>query len=184
MRILLHCFVDLLYRWSLRWRLNFNIKKCNCVNITRKKYPANHVYSLGGKSLGKTDCQQDLGLLISSNAKFSKHGSKVINKANSMLGLLKRNCSSKHFSVRTRRLLYLALVKTHLDYASEAWSGQSLNITSAIERVQRRATNYILGISSRSVPYKDIAKSVCHGQISYHSHSGMRSKTYYSYMDV
>ena len=57
--------------------------------------------------------------------------------------------------VRARRLLYLALVKTHLDYASEAWSGQSLNITSAIERVQRRATNYILGIPSRSVPYKE-----------------------------
>ena len=72
-----------------------------------------------------------------------------------MLGLLKRNCSSKHFSVRARRLLYLALVRTHLDYASEAWSGQSLNITSAIERVQRRATNYILGIPSRSVPYKE-----------------------------
>ena len=148
--------LDLLYRWSIRWRLNLNIKKkCDCVNITRKKYPANHVYSLGGKNLRKTDSQQDLGLLTSSNAKFSKHGSKVINKANSMLGLLKRNCSSKHFSVRARRLLYLALVKTHLDYASEAWSGQSLNITSAIERVQRRATNYILGIPSRSVPYKE-----------------------------
>ena len=147
--------LDLLYRWSIRWRLNFNIKKCDCVNITRKKYPANHVYSLGGKNLRKTDSQQDLGLLISSNAKFSKHGSKVINKANSMLGLLKRNCSSKHFSVRARRLLYLALVRTHLDYASEAWSGQSLNITSAIERGQRRATNYILGIPSRSVSYKE-----------------------------
>ena len=42
-----------------------------------------------------------------------------------------------------------------LDYASETWSGQSLNITSAIERVQRRATNYILGIPSRTVPYKE-----------------------------
>ena len=146
--------LDLLYRWSIRWRLNFNIKKCDCVNITRKKYPANHVYSLGGKNLRKTDSQQDLGLLISSNAKFSKIvSSKVINKANSMLGLLKRNCSSKHFSVRARRLFYLALVRTHLDYASEAWSGQSLNITSAIERVQRRTTNYILGILSRFVPY-------------------------------
>ena len=150
--------------------------KCDCVNITRKKYPANHVYSLGGKNLGKTDSQQDLGLLIYSNAKFSKHGNKVINKANSMLGLLKRNCSSKHFSVRARRLLYLALVRTHLDYASEAWSGQSLNITSAIERVQWRATNYILGIFQVALFH---TKSVCHGQISYHSHTGMRSKTYY-----
>ena len=56
---------------------------------------------------------------------------------------------------RKKTSLFSPCIRTHLDYASEAWSGQSLNNTSAIERVQRRATNYILGIPSRSVPYKE-----------------------------
>ena len=50
---------------------------------------------------------------------------------------------------------FLALVISHLDYASEAWSGQSVTITTALERVQRRATNSILGIPSHSIPYKE-----------------------------
>ena len=147
--------LDLLYRWSREWRLNFNIKKCDCVHITKKRAPANHVYYLGDNNLGTSDSQKDLGLLISSNAKWSKHSSKAINKAYSMLGLLKRNCSNEYFSVRARRLLYLALVRSHVDYASEAWSGQSITITTAVERVQRRATNFILGIPSRTIPYKE-----------------------------
>ena len=72
-----------------------------------------------------------------------------------MLGLLKRNCSNEYFSVRARRLLYLALVRSHVDYASEAWSGQSITVTTAVERVQRRATNLILCIPGRTVPYKE-----------------------------
>ena len=55
-----------------------------------------------------------------------------------MLGLLKRNCSNEYFSVRARRLLYLALVISHINYANEAWYGQSITITIAVERVQRR----------------------------------------------
>ena len=67
--------LDLLYRWSREWRLNFNIKKCDCVHITRKRVPANHVYYLGDNNLGTSDSQKDLGLLISSNAQWSKHSS-------------------------------------------------------------------------------------------------------------
>ena len=72
-----------------------------------------------------------------------------------MLGLLKQNCSNEYFSVRARRLVYLALVRFHIDYASEAWSGQSITITTAVERVKRRVTNFILSISRRTVPYKE-----------------------------
>ena len=105
--------LDRLYQWSKEWRLNSNKKKCNCVHITSKRDPVNHVYRLGNNNLGNTDSQKDLGLLISSNAKSSKHSSKAINKVYSMLGLLKGNCSSKYFSVRARRRLYLALVRSH-----------------------------------------------------------------------
>ena len=70
-----------------------------------------------------------------------------------MLGLFKR-CSGKHFSAPAKRLLYLALVRSHLDYASEAWSGQSIEVIRSVEGVQRRATNYILGYSN-ALSYKD-----------------------------
>ena len=84
--------LHLLYRWSIDWRLNFNIKRCDCVHITRQRDTANHVYYIEDNNLGTSDSQKDLGLLILSNAQWSKRSSKAINKAYSMLDLLKRNC--------------------------------------------------------------------------------------------
>ena len=63
--------------------------------------------------------------------------------------------SGKHFIVRARRLLYLALVRSHLDYYASEGGRLTCNLTTSVERVQRRATNFILGIPSCSVPYKD-----------------------------
>ena len=42
---------DLLYRRSRYWCLNVNIKKCDCVHITRKRDPTNHVFYLGYNNL-------------------------------------------------------------------------------------------------------------------------------------
>jgi len=40
--------------------------------------------------------------------------------------------------------MYLALVRPHLGYASQVWSPQSIKLMKSLERVQRRATKYIL----------------------------------------
>mgnify|MGYP002803549338 FL=1 len=67
---------------------------------------------------------------------WKQHSSKAICKANSMLGLLKRS-SGENFSAPAQWLLYLALVRSHLDYGSEAWSGQSIEVIRPVEAVQR-----------------------------------------------
>ena len=40
--------------------------------------------------------------------------------------------------------MYLALVRPHLGYATQVWCPQSIKLMKSIERVQRRATKYIL----------------------------------------
>ena len=41
--------------------------------------------------------------------------------------------------------MYLALARQHLGYATQVWSSQSIELMkSLLERVQRRATKYIL----------------------------------------
>ena len=40
--------------------------------------------------------------------------------------------------------LYIALVRSHLEYASEVWNTKSVTIIKLIERVQRRATRIML----------------------------------------
>ena len=44
----------------------------------------------------------------------------------------------------TFRSLYVALVRSHLEYASEIWSPKSVSLIKLIEGVQRRATRLLL----------------------------------------
>ena len=72
-----------------------------------------------------------------------------------MLGFVRRNT---RFITRTsvRRSIYLTLVRCHLGYATQIWAPQSKELIRKIERVQRRATKYILNLPFRcSESYKD-----------------------------
>ncbi|CAB3981213.1 Hypothetical predicted protein [Paramuricea clavata] len=58
--------------------------------------------------------------------------------------LLDESPSSTAYDVSVRRTLYLSLVKSNLCYACEVWSPYICSQKTKIERVQRRATRWIL----------------------------------------
>ena len=60
-----------------------------------------------------------------------------------MLGLIKRNCREFR-DVSTLRTLYCALVRSQLEYWSVVWSPFTAGNITKLERVQRRATKFIL----------------------------------------
>ena len=68
---------------------------------------------------------------------------RIVLKANRMLGLLKRICPLIT-DIKVRRTLYLSLVKSQLPYATVVWSPASVKLRTILERVQRRATRWIL----------------------------------------
>ena len=56
---------------------------------------------------------------------------------------------------KTRRTLYLSIVRCHLGYATQVWSPQSIGLLKRVENVQRRATKLILKLPFRcDVTYK------------------------------
>ena len=70
---------------------------------------------------------------------------KVRSKANQMLGLVRRS-TIEMTDTNTRKLLYFNLVRSNVSYASQAWCPQSVKLIEDIEKVQRRATKYILNL--------------------------------------
>ena len=71
-----------------------------------------------------------------------------------LLGYLKRNT---RFILRTevRRTLYLALVRPHLGYATQSWAPQCIELIVKFERIQKRATKFILKLPySSNISYK------------------------------
>jgi hypothetical protein len=49
-------------------------------------------------------------------------------------------------NTRTRRTLYLSVVRAVLAYASRVWSSQSIGLIKRTERIQRRASKFILNL--------------------------------------
>ena len=65
------------------------------------------------------DYIKDLGVFFDSQLTFSKHIHQKINKAYSMLGIIKRNFI--HMDPRTFILLYKTLVRPHVEYPNSVY---------------------------------------------------------------
>ncbi len=125
--------------WSDRWEMPFNVDKCQVLQVeTRNK---KFDYEMRGVKLKRVQCAKDLGVKILSNLKFSLQRIDAANKANIMLGFIKRNSLFKNKDVILP--LYPSLVRPHLEYAV-FWSPYHAIDIAKLEGVQRRATKMSL----------------------------------------
>ena len=100
------------------------------------------------------EAKKDLGVLITKRLKWNSQVLAACSKANRMLGFLRRSAFDTHDQL-ARKLLYLSLVRSNLAYCSQVWAPQAVNLPLDIERIQRRATKFILSASYRPhVSYK------------------------------
>ena len=132
-----------LEHWSTSSGLVFNQDKCKCQRITRKKNPIKHEYKINNKSLVVTEKEKDLGIWITDTLSWSYHTRDRCAKANKMLGFLRR-AATEITDIKIRRTLYLSIVRSTLGYATQVWSPQSIDLITRTERIQRRATKFIL----------------------------------------
>ena len=140
--------------WSLHNNINFNASKCKVLTVTRKRNPVRYDYHLGHIDLQHVNEEKDLGVMITSKLTWETQVLIVSAKANKLLGLLRRTCPMLT-DVKVRRSLYLALVKSQMSYATEVWSPSHSTLKQKAERVQRRATRWILQIKQGELSYKE-----------------------------
>ena len=134
--------------WANLNELEFQPRKCENLRISRKRISFNRTYRINHNvEIKRVDSHKDLGVIVTGNLLWNSHVDSISAKANRMLGFLKRNCS-KEISSNSLKVLYLALVRSHLGYCSQIWAPQSVirNIL-LVESVQRRATKFICKLS-------------------------------------
>ena len=134
--------------------MSFNPSKCNILHVTRKKQPANHVYSLKGTPLEAVTDATYLGVVVSNNLSWHKHTAKVVAKGNKTLGFVRRNINTS--SKGTKELAYKALVRPIMEYASTVWSPHQKELIHNIEMIQRRAARYIIRKYDRQESVSDM----------------------------
>ena len=124
--------------------MEFNTSKCKVLRVARIKSVFERDYYLGGIKLDRVVVEKDLGVLIRHDLNWNDHVDFIISKAQKMLNLLYRTCKDIH-DVKTKKLLYITWVRSRLEYASVVWSPYTKRNISGLEKVQRRATRFIIG---------------------------------------
>ena len=89
--------------------------------------------------------EKDLDVYITDNLAWNKQVNMQCAKASRILGYVRRNTGFVK-SITVRRSAYLTLVRSHLAYATQIWTPQSIDLIRKLERVQRRAAKYILDL--------------------------------------
>ena len=101
--------------WAGKWLLNFNEDKCHVLSLGQF-YNIRHTqrYTLNELELDHVFDEKDLGVLVDSELRFHDHISCKINKANSMVGLIRRSFSYLDPSIF--KTLFTTFVRPHLEY--------------------------------------------------------------------
>ena len=148
----LQCDLNTLQKWSENWQLRFHPDKCEVLRITHARDFTSYPYKLSGYTLQSVSETVDLGVALTFNLSWNTQTQTVVNKANRIVGFLKRNVRPGNKEVFSR--LYKALVISI--HAVPLWSPYLQKNIDALERVQRRASKYALPMSSsRDSPYKE-----------------------------
>ena len=74
-----------------------------------------------------------MGVIIDNRLNFNEHINDKIKKANSMIGIIKRNI--KFMDNFTFLTLHKSLVRSHLEYAGSIWGPYKKGLIESIERV-------------------------------------------------
>ena len=127
-----------LEEWADRWGMRFNAGKCYTLQ-TRAK--SSFMYSLSGIFLKQVQETTYLGINISNNLKWNSHICNITRKAGQTLGFLRRNL--QNCPKECRRLAYIALVRSKLEYASSVWDPHTKENIDRLEKVQRQAARFI-----------------------------------------
>ena len=147
--------LDQICEWCKVWRMDLNLSKCCLLSITRNVTPIHVFYHLMDVPVKTINVHKDLGVLVSTDLKWNSHVRSVTAKANKMLGFVRRSSRDIH-DLRVRTALYSSLVRSNFAYCSQVWAPQTVSLILTMERVQRRATKFILSLPFRTeVTYKD-----------------------------
>ena len=99
--------------------------------------------NIDGHPLRNLTQHKDLGINFSANLTWRFHLESICATAYKQLGLIRRSFSPFN-SPFTKLQLYLTLVRSHLTYCSSIWHPYLIKDIILLERIQRRATKFIL----------------------------------------
>ena len=157
--------INNLVKWCKNNRLYFNEDKCSVFSAFRNNTSfVDITYTLDHHIIKRVDEVRDLGVLIDRYFYFGHHIEQITMKCRQLIGCIKHH-SNGNFTLETQRILYLAYVRSRLEFASVIWNPSSAIYRDDIESIQKQFVLYLLdsrrnSTSYRLAPYDDRCKQV------------------------
>ena len=164
--------INKMKQWSEKWLLEYNNQKCKVLRIGPSKI-SDHNYYLYDE-LQSVNSEKDIGIIIDNKLKFSDHITEKVNKANRMIGLIRRTFATLDKNMFLK--LYVTLIRPILEYANQVWNPYYKKDIDMLENVQRRATKMIPGL--RNKPYEERLKELNLPSLAYRRSRGDMIETF------
>lgn len=119
---------------------------------------------MGEHVIERVEEMTDLGVLVDKRFHFGHHIEQVTIKSRQTVGCIKHHSYNK-FTLETQRILYIAYVRSRLEFASSIWNPSSNVYKDDIESIQKQFVIHLLdsrrnATSYRLAPYDDRCKQV------------------------
>ena len=136
--------IDALCKWTEKWLLKFNADKCHVLTLGKIE-DIKHTcrYTISSNELEHVFNEKDLGVIFDADLTFEEHISSKVNKANEIMGLIRRGFS--FLDADFFKKLYVSFVRPHLEYAQSVWAPHLKKYVDMLEKVQMRATKLVDG---------------------------------------
>lgn len=112
--------------------------------------------------LDKAVVMKDLGVYFDKDLNFNNHVNYITNRALKMLGFIKRTLLDFN-DINCMKTLYLAYVRSILEYACPVWAPYYKTYVEQIERIQKKFLRFVgfkMGISMEEVIYEELMKTL------------------------
>jgi hypothetical protein len=122
--------------WSKEWLIKLNSEKCFVMHFGKQNSKVK--YFLENREIQTTVLEKDLGIWLSSDLKWKVQCEKASQKANNMLGILKRTFINRNPLLWKN--LYTTYIRPNMEYAITVWNPSCKKDIQTLEKIQRRST--------------------------------------------
>lgn len=139
--------LEVVYQYSLKWRLKFNYEKCNVIVFDNKikivtpgsctqACTCGHHYAFGPNLIKEVIVYKYLGIELDNRLNLKIYRERIVAKARANMGrIYSMGIKGGYLSTKGAINLWEALVRSHLEYGAVIWEGKR-GVAKELEQIQ------------------------------------------------